>query len=185
MTAPRSPAGSVTPPLVTAALLGNPNTGKSTLFTALCGIPARIGNFPGVTVEEKLGRFTHDGRTIEIIDLPGTYSLAAHSPDERVAVDVLHGRLAGVPRPDCAVVVVDATNLERNLYLASQVIDCGLPVVIALSLSDVAAMKGLTIDTDLLARPTHRRGSCDPTPAGGRSRAAPGHHRHRPPGRGS
>jgi len=152
MTAPRSFTGSAVPPLVTAALLGNPNTGKSTLFTALCGIPARIGNFPGVTVEEKLGRFVHDGRTVEIIDLPGTYSLAAHSPDERVAVDVLHGRMAGVPVPDCAVIVVDATNLERNMYLASQVIDCGLPVVIALTLADVAATKGITIDTDLLAR---------------------------------
>ena len=152
MTAARSPAGAPAPPPVTAALLGNPNTGKSTLFTALCGIPTRIGNFPGVTVEEKLGRFTYEGRAVEVIDLPGTYSLAAHSPDERVAVDVLHGRMAGVPTPDCAVVVVDATSLERNLYLASQVIDCGLPVVIALSLSDVAATKGLTIDTDLLAR---------------------------------
>jgi ferrous iron transport protein B len=152
MTTSRRPADTTASPLVTAALLGNPNTGKSTLFTALCGIPARIGNFPGVTVEEKLGRFTHDGRTVEIIDLPGTYSLAAHSPDERVAVDVLQGRMTGVPVPDCAVVVVDATNLERNLYLASQVIGCGLPVVIALSLSDVAATKGIAIDTDLLAR---------------------------------
>ena len=77
---------------LTVALLGNPNTGKSTLFTALAGIPTRVGNYPGVTVEEKIGRFTHRGRPIDLIDLPGTYSLAPQGPDEQVAVDVLHGR---------------------------------------------------------------------------------------------
>jgi len=137
---------------IVVALVGNPNTGKSTLFSALAGIPTRIGNYPGVTVEEKIGRFTHRGQTIELIDLPGTYSLVPKSPDEQVAVDVLRGRLPGVPTPDCVVVVADATNLERNLYLATQALDLGLPTVIALTLSDVAAEKGITIDTIELAR---------------------------------
>ncbi|MFN7813917.1 MAG: ferrous iron transporter B [Planctomycetia bacterium] len=137
---------------LTAVLLGNPNTGKSTLFSALAGIPARIGNSPGVTVEEKLGRFVHAGRTLELDGLPGTYSLVPQSPDEQVAVDVLHGRLPGVPAPDCVVAVVDATNLERNLYLASQALDLGLPTVVALTLSDVAEARGVTIDAGELAR---------------------------------
>ncbi len=132
---------------LTAALLGNPNTGKSTLFTALAGIPTRVGNYPGVTVEEKLGRYTHRGRSIDLIDLPGTYSLVAQGPDEQVAVDVLHGRQQGVPRPDVVVVVADATNLERNLFLATQATELGLPLVVALTLTDVAARRGITINT--------------------------------------
>jgi ferrous iron transport protein B len=137
---------------LTAALLGNPNTGKSTLFTALAGIPTRIGNYPGVTVEEKLGRFTHRGCSIDLIDLPGTYSLAAQSPDEQVAVDVLRGRMAGVAAPDCVVIVLDATNLERNLYLAGQALELGLPTLVALTLSDVAAAKGIEVDAAELSR---------------------------------
>ncbi|MFM1903032.1 MAG: Ferrous iron transport protein [Planctomycetota bacterium] len=143
--------GSETQPLA-VALLGNPNTGKSTLFTALAGIPTRIGNYPGVTVEEKLGRFTHQGRPIDLIDLPGTYSLVPQGPDEQVAVDVLHGRQPGVPRPDVVVAVVDATNLERNLFLATQAIELGLPLVVALTLTDVASRRGIAIDTAALAR---------------------------------
>jgi ferrous iron transport protein B len=137
---------------ITVALLGNPNTGKSTLFSTLAGIPTRIGNYPGVTVEEKVGRFAHRGRAIDLVDLPGTYSLRAKSPDEQVAVDVLHGRIAGVGRPDCVVVVADATNLERNLFLASQALELGLPTVIALTLADIAALKGIEIDTAELSR---------------------------------
>ena len=110
---------------MTVALLGNPNTGKSTLFSALAGIPTRIGNYPGVTVEEKLGRFRHHAHTIKLIDLPGAYSLNAKSPDEQVAVDVLYGNLTGIKQPDCIVVVVDATNLSRNLYLVSQALAIG------------------------------------------------------------
>ena len=136
---------------LTVALLGNPNTGKSTLFSALAGIPTRIGNYPGVTVEEKVGRFTHRGTTIDLVDLPGSYSFRPQSPDEQVAVDVLRGRMADMPKPDCVVVAVDATNLERNLYLASQALELGMPTVIALTLSDVAATKGITIDAALLA----------------------------------
>ena len=137
---------------LTVALLGNPNTGKSTLFTALAGIPTRVGNYPGVTVEEKIGRFTHRGRPIDLIDLPGTYSLAPQGPDEQVAVDVLHGRQSGVPRPDAVVVVADATNLERNLFLATQATELGLPLVVALTLSDLAERRGIRINAGELAR---------------------------------
>ncbi|MFM7107076.1 MAG: ferrous iron transport protein B [Planctomycetaceae bacterium] len=146
---PENPAGS---DLLTAVLLGNPNTGKSTLFSALAGIPTRVGNYPGVTVEEKVGRFTHAGRAIDLVDLPGTYSFAPQSPDERVAIDVLHGRLPGVAAPDCVIVVADATNPERNCYLASLSLELGRPVVVALTLSDVAASKGIAIDAAALAR---------------------------------
>ncbi|NDC63665.1 MAG: ferrous iron transport protein B [Planctomycetia bacterium] len=136
---------------LTVVLLGNPNTGKSTLFTALAGIPTRIGNYPGVTVEEKIGRFLHRGHRVDLIDLPGTYSLDPKSPDEAVAVNVLRGTMPGVPAPGCVVVVADATNLERNLYLASQALELGLPTVIALTLSDLAAEKGIAIDAGTLA----------------------------------
>ncbi|MEI6256681.1 MAG: ferrous iron transport protein B [Planctomycetota bacterium] len=145
------PVGSVRRPFV-VALLGNPNTGKSTLFSALAGIPTRIGNYPGVTVEEKVGRFTHRGCVIDLIDLPGTYSLVPKSPDEQVAVDVLQGKLPGAPTPDCVVVVADATNLERNCYLATQVLALKLPTVMALTLSDIAAEKGITIDAAALSQ---------------------------------
>ncbi|NDC53437.1 MAG: ferrous iron transporter B [Planctomycetia bacterium] len=143
--------GDPTRPL-TVVLVGNPNTGKSTLFTALAGIPTRIGNYPGVTVEEKVGRFVHRRRAVDLVDLPGTYSLAAQSPDEAVAVDVLRGRMPGVAPPDCVVVVADATNLSRNLFLASQALELGLPTVVALSLVDVAAERGITVDASALAR---------------------------------
>ena len=142
----------MTPGPLTVALLGNPNVGKSTLFTALAGIPTRVGNYPGVTVEEKVGRFTHRGRTVDLVDLPGTYSLAPQSPDERVAVDVLHGRMPGVARPDCILVVADATNLPRNMFLATQALEVGVPVVIALALADVADRKGIRIDVAELSR---------------------------------
>ena len=137
---------------LTVALLGNPNTGKSSLFTALAGIATRVGNYPGVTVEEKLGRFLHRGRPIDLVDLPGTYSLSPKSPDETVAVDVLRGRMPGVPVPDRIVIVVDATNLERNLYLASQGLELGLPTVVALTLCDAAADRGIDIDAAELSR---------------------------------
>lgn len=135
----------------TVALIGNPNTGKSSLFSALAGIPTRVGNYPGVTVEEKVGRFVHQGRPIDLIDLPGTYSLSPKSPDETVAVEVARGRMPGVPAPDCLVLVIDATNLERNLFLASQALALGIPCVAALTLVDAAADRGIEIDADRLA----------------------------------
>src|ERR1044071_3971933 len=98
-------------PVFTVALIGNPNTGKSTLFSALAGVRQRVGNYPGGTVEKKLGRVTHGGRTYTLVDLPGTYSLAPRSPDEMVAVDLLLGRLEE-GAPDAVLSIIDASNLE-------------------------------------------------------------------------
>ena len=132
------------------ALVGNPNTGKSTLFNALCGARARTGNFPGVTVEKKVGRTTlgekRGGTAADVIDLPGTYSLSPRSADEMVSVDVLLGEQNGTARPDAVVCVVDASNLHRNLYLVSQVLELGLPCVVALNMGDVARARGMKID---------------------------------------
>jgi ferrous iron transport protein B len=136
----------------TVALVGNPNTGKTTLFNALAGMSQRTGNYPGVTVETKKGRMRCGERSVEVIDLPGTYSLAPRSPDEMVAVDLILGRQNGEPRPDVVVTIVDASNLERNLYLTTQVLELGVPVVVALNMIDVASAHGLTIDADRLAR---------------------------------
>ncbi len=137
---------------ITVALVGNPNTGKSTLFSALAGVRQRIGNYPGVTVEKKTGQFEHEGRRFEVVDLPGTYSLAPRSPDEMVAVDVLLARRADVPPVDAVLSIVDASNLERNLYLVSQVLELGLPTVIVLNMTDVARSRGLAIDVARLGR---------------------------------
>jgi ferrous iron transport protein B len=135
----------------TVALVGNPNTGKTTLFNALAGMRQRTGNYPGVTVETKKGRMRHEGRSVDLIDLPGTYSLAPRSPDEMVAVDLILGRQAGEARPDVVVTIVDASNLERNLYLTTQVLELGVPVVVALNMVDVAEGQGLKLDADRLA----------------------------------
>lgn len=135
----------------TIALVGNPNTGKTTLFNALAGMSQRVGNYPGVTVETKRGRMRVGERAFDLVDLPGTYSLAARSPDEMVAVDLLLGRQAGEARPDVVLSIVDASNLERNLYLTTQILDMGVPVVIALNMVDVAERQGLKIDPARLA----------------------------------
>src|SRR5207244_1525011 len=113
----------------TVALVGNPNTGKTTLFNALAGMRQRVGNYPGVTVETKKGHLKYQDRTFDLIDLPGTYSLAPRSPDEMVAVDLILGHQAGEPRPDVVLTIVDASNLERNLYLVTQVLELGVPGV--------------------------------------------------------
>jgi ferrous iron transport protein B len=134
------------------ALLGNPNTGKSTLFNALTGVYQRVGNYPGVTVEMRTGAMRHNGdAAYEIVDLPGAYSLAATAEDEAIVLDVLLGH-EGRTRPDICVCVVDASNLSRNLFLASQVIELGRPVVVALNMIDVARRNGMEIDYDALAR---------------------------------
>lgn len=134
------------PQTITVALIGNPNTGKSTLFNLLAGVRQRVGNYPGVTVEKKLGRFELDGNQFSVIDLPGTYSLAPRSPDEMIAVDVLLGRRDDVHTPDVVLCIVDASNLERHLYLVSQVLELGLPTVVALNMVDVARERGIHID---------------------------------------
>ena len=132
-----------------AALIGNPNTGKTTLFNALSGLRQRVGNYPGVTVETKKGQMCCGGQPFELIDLPGTYSLSPRSPDEMVAVDVILGRQQGETRPDVVVSIVDASNLERNLYLTTQALELGVPVVVALNMIDVAAAQGIQIDVDV------------------------------------
>lgn len=133
------------------AVVGNPNCGKTTLFNALTGLRQKVGNYPGVTVEKKTGiTYSQHGRPIQIIDLPGAYSLAARSPDEAVLRDVLLGRREDTPQPDRIVCVVDASNLERNLYLVHQVLDLGRPVIVALNMMDVAAAAGIKIDPKAL-----------------------------------
>ena len=132
------------------ALLGNPNTGKTTVFNALTGHRAKVANYPGVTVDRREGPL-RALPGVHALDLPGTYSLAARSPDEMVAVDVLLGRRPETPRPDAVVLVVDASNLERNLYLASQVFETGLPVVVALNMTDIARARGHAIDLPALS----------------------------------
>lgn len=132
------------------AILGNPNTGKSTLFNALSGGKARIGNFPGVTVEKKTALLKSGTRPTLLVDLPGTYSLAPRSLDEMVTVNVLLGKTAEIGRPDCVVCILDASNLERNLYLVSQVLDIGLPTLLVLNMWDVARERGIKIDVKLL-----------------------------------
>lgn len=131
--------------------IGNPNTGKSTLFNALTGMRQKVGNFPGVTVEHLRGETTLGERAVSVVDLPGTYSLAAQSPDEMVAIDVLLGRIEDVGLPDAILIVVDANNLRRNLFLASQVLELPLPVVVALNMVDVAESQGATIDAPALS----------------------------------
>ncbi len=129
------------------ALAGNPNSGKTTLFNALTGSGQHVGNWPGKTVERRVGRFSALGVDFEATDLPGTYSLAAVSPEESVARDYLLE-----DAPDVVVLVVDAANPERNLYLTVQVLELGVPSVVALNMSDTAEARGLRIDRDRLER---------------------------------
>ncbi len=137
---------------LTIALVGNPNTGKTTLFNALAGMRQRVGNYPGVTVETKKGRFRHREQLFDLVDLPGTYSLAPRSPDEMVAVDLVLGHQPGEPKPDAILSIVDASNLERNLYLTSQLLDLGVPVVVALNMIDIAQGKGRPVDAERLGK---------------------------------
>ena len=135
------------------ALVGNPNCGKSTLFNALTGLKQKVGNYPGVTVEKKIGTaYSQHGQPITVIDLPGAYSLAARSPDEAVTRDVLLGRRADTAQPDRILCIVDATNLERNLYLVHQILDLGRPVILVLNMMDVAARAGLEVRASRLER---------------------------------
>src|SRR3989454_4888397 len=134
-------------------LTGNPNCGKTTLFNALTGLRAKVGNYAGVTVERKEGKLlgTPADLNVRVLDLPGTYSLSPQSLDEQISRDVLLNRLPELPAPALIVVVVDASNLQRNLYYATQVIELGHPTLIALNMIDVAENNGHQIDSTQLA----------------------------------
>jgi ferrous iron transport protein B len=134
---------------------GNPNSGKSTLFNALSGSRTRVANYPGVTIDRRSATLSLDGGQIELTDLPGTYSLSARSAEEQIAVESLLGR--GIKRPDAILVVVDASALARALYLTLEIIEIGIPVVIALNMTDEAQRGGITVNADVLARLTGAR----------------------------
>lgn len=132
----------------TVALAGNPNSGKSTVFNALTGARQHVGNWPGKTVEKKEGTCKHGSNLeITVVDLPGTYSLTAYSLEEVITRDFIIDE-----QPDVVVTVVDAANLERNLYLTLQILELGAPVVVALNMSDVADSRGLKIDQAKLSQ---------------------------------
>lgn len=136
---------------ITIALAGNPNAGKTTLFNSLTGLKQKVANYPGVTVERKEGPWTLNGKAANLIDLPGLYSLEATSLDEQIARDIITGEQSGVQKPDAIVAVVDATNLERNLYLVTQLFEFGIPVVVALTMIDVFEKQEHEIDVEMLA----------------------------------
>jgi ferrous iron transport protein B len=133
------------------AVIGNPNTGKSTLFNMLTGLKQKTANYPGVTVERHTGTINVGDQEIGLVDLPGAYSLAAQSPDEMIAIDVLLGHVEKLDRPKAILAVADATNLRRNLFLVTQLIELNLPVVLAINMIDLAEQKGLQHDYRRLA----------------------------------
>ena len=148
---PPPPTGTVR--MRTVALIGPPNCGKSTLFNRLTGLRQKVANYPGVTVEHHSGRMKSIGRNdLTLIDLPGIYSLATYSEDARVAVEVLTGKMRGVPKPDCVLLVLDATHLKRQLMLAAPVFSIVLPTLVLLNMSDQLDARGGKIDTLALAR---------------------------------
>ncbi|MBK8091045.1 MAG: ferrous iron transport protein B [Verrucomicrobiaceae bacterium] len=150
-TAASAGAASAEVPLI--AIVGNPNSGKTTLFNLLTGLRQKVANYPGVTVEKKIGEcYSQHGKKLRLIDLPGAYSLNARSPDEAVLRDVLLGRRPETPRPDRVVCVVDAANFERNLYLVSQVLELGLPTILVLNMVDVAEQRQWRTDAEKLSR---------------------------------
>lgn len=132
---------------LSVALTGNPNTGKTTLFNGLTGARQKIGNWPGVTVDKKVGYINHNDRAVSIIDLPGTYSIDARSPEERIVIDYLMNE-----KPDVVVNVLDASNLERNLFLTVQLLERGIPVILNLNMMDEAKKRGITIHVNELER---------------------------------
>ncbi len=137
--------------LRTAALVGNPNSGKSALFNALTGARQKIANYAGVTVERKAGRmFLPSGEPVELVDLPGSYALDAASPDEEVTRKVVLGEFPGEAQPEVLVIVLDASNIEQHLVFAQELIELGRPVVVALNMVDLAERDGLVIDPKAL-----------------------------------
>ncbi|HEU5336659.1 MAG TPA: FeoB small GTPase domain-containing protein, partial [Terriglobales bacterium] len=139
-------------PIRTLALVGPPNSGKSTLFNNLTGLRQKVANFPGVTVEQRAGRLRgHPGDALTVLDLPGIHSLSPHSEDERVAADVLQGRMPGTSQPDAVVLILDATNLNRHLVLAARVIALGLPTLVLLNMADSLRQQEGHVDLVALA----------------------------------
>jgi ferrous iron transport protein B len=130
---------------VIVALAGNPNAGKTTIFNALTGSQQHVGNWPGKTVEHRSGLLVHDGLVIEVVDLPGTYSLSAYSPEELIARDFIVHEC-----PDLTIVVVDAGNLERNLYLVTQILELPTNVLVALNMMDMLDDMDIEIDIEAL-----------------------------------
>ena len=133
--------------MIKVALLGNPNAGKTTLFNALTGSTAHVGNWPGVTVDKKEGVFRRGEDEITVIDLPGIYSLSPYTPEEIITRNYIVDE-----KPDCVVNIIDATNLERNLYLATQAVEADVPVVLALNMCDLVQKNGDEIDEIALAK---------------------------------
>ena len=129
------------------ALAGNPNAGKTTVFNALTGENQHVGNWPGKTVKRIIGHFEYKGRHIEVIDLPGTYSLSSYSPEEEITRDYIV-----CEKPDVVVNVVDASNLERNLYLTIQIIETNAPLIIVLNMGDVAERRGVHVNAERLSK---------------------------------
>jgi ferrous iron transport protein B len=136
----------------TIALVGNPNSGKSTVFNRLTGLRQKTANYPGVTVEKRVGRLQLEKSLVDIVDLPGTYALSPSSDDERIAVDVLLGRVPGTPVPDVILAVVDVTRLYQGLYLLEQLTELGRPIVVALTMTDAAMRRSIDVDTGALSR---------------------------------
>ena len=135
------------------ALLGNPNCGKTTLFNALTGLRQKVGNYAGVTVEKRVGKCRlSSGRDVDVLDLPGTYSLCPTSPDERITVDVVKGHVEEMQKIDGVIVVLDASNLARNLLLYTQLAECGLPLVVVLTMVDTAERRGRPVNVAMLER---------------------------------
>src|SRR5215471_7129690 len=139
-------------PATVVAIIGPPNSGKSTLFNRLTGLRQKVANFPGVTVEQRTGRVKlTNGREAHLIDLPGLYSLAARSEDEQITHDVLKGSRPGIPRPDAFILILDSTNLGRHLLLAPPILPLGLPTLIALNMADDLKGRGGEVDVAKLS----------------------------------
>lgn len=153
-----TPAATMAPPYAATgrrlvALIGPPNSGKSTLFNALTGLRQKVGNYPGVTVERHIGRAVLDHhRQVDLLDLPGVYSLHPRSEDEQVTHDVLDGRMPDLPRPDAVLLIVDSTNLARNLALVAPILTLGIPAMVVLNMADELESRGGSVDADALSR---------------------------------
>ena len=158
MPKPVSPMATISPAQTSAVggkltitLAGNPNAGKTTLFNALTGMRQKVANYPGVTVERKEGMWRLGEESVRLIDLPGLYSLNANSIDEEIARDALTGKISGLNAPHCIIAVVDATNLDRNLYLFTQLLEYRIPIVVALTMIDEAEARETKIDATKLS----------------------------------